>query len=258
MQDATGSLAWYQASRPSNCTMWRGGHMQCTTPGAMWVRLANYVLLFEGWRPLEKELAELAGKLPQMKAIGAGEPLLPGYLPERGRVRNSERYLLGMQSLSKFMPSIPTAVAGFEDSPEAQAGQIEVGGKTVDFAVFDYHTPQLAWKKLREFEKQPGWQAHRSGPLVAVIPGGVDAQAAQAVLGTIEWRAVLIENQPTKLPPMPNVGGMLVAIFELTGALLVICVGGGILFATVWFLIRRRRMVTEGTDSPMTILQLGD
>jgi hypothetical protein len=258
LHDPTSALAWYQASRPAACTPWRGPLTRCTTPGAVWLRAANYVLLFEGWRPLDAELRELFGQLPKLKPLGSGEPLLPGYLPERGRVLNSERYLLGIHSLQKFMPAIPAAVAGFEEAPEAQAGQLVVGGKTVDYAVFDYHTPQLAWRRLREFQKQPGWAVQRSGPLVAVIPGGLDTAAAQAVVGQLSWRASYMENFPTKMPPMPNVGGMLVAIFELTGTLLVLCLGGGILFAGVWVLLRRRRMAAVGSDTELTLIPWRD
>jgi len=57
---------------------------------------------------------------------------------------------------------------------------------------------------------------------------------------------------------MPNVGGMLVAIFELTGVLLLACLGGGILFASLWILLRRRHLRADGSEDTMTVLSLSD
>ncbi len=255
LKDATGALAWYQAVRPATCTPMRGMLTGCTTPGAQVLAHQNYVLWFEGWRPLEKELAELYTKLPRLRN-GGGLPLLPGYLPEKGRVRNSERYVMGLRSLEKFMPAVPAAIAGMEDGAEAQVGTFQTAGGEARFAVFSYITPQLAAVKLRELEKVPGLAVKRSGPLVGVVAGLADRRAAEGLLGPLEWKADFIWNQATTGPKMPDVGGMLVAIFELTGFLLVVCVGGGVVFAFGWVYLRRRRMRIDGTDATITVLQL--
>ena len=255
LRDATSALTWYQANRPPNCTPGRNSFTLCTTPGVQMQVLENYVLRFEGWRPVAKEMQELEAQLPRLRS-GGGLPLLPGYLPERGRVRGSERYVLGIHSLQTVLPSFPATLAGFEDGAEAQYGKIRAGASELDYIVFYFHTPQLARQKLSEFEKQPGWLLKRSGPLVGIIPGGAPVKGAEAILGPLEWKAEIVMNQPTTLPKMPNVAGMLVAIFELTGVLLVVCLGGGILFASFWVYLRRRRFRLAGTDDEMTVLQL--
>lgn len=255
LKDATGALAWYQAIRPANCTPMRDTLTVCTTPGAQVLAHQNYVLWFEGWRPLEKEMAELFTKLPRLRS-GGGLPLLPGYLPEKDRVRNSERYVLGLRSLEKFAPAVPASIAGIEDGAEAQVGTYKVAGGEAQFAIFSFITPQLAMVKSRELEKVAGLAVKRSGPLVGVVSGFTDRKDAEALLGPLEYKADFIWNQATTGPKMPNVGGMLVAIFELTGFLLVVCLGGGMLFAFGWVYLRRRRTKADGTDATITVIQL--
>ncbi|MBL0156663.1 MAG: hypothetical protein IPP47_06110 [Bryobacterales bacterium] len=255
LKDATGALAWYQAIRPEACVPMRGTLTMCTTPGAQVIAHQNYVLWFEGWRPLEKEMAELYGKLPRLRN-GGGLPLLTGYLPEKDRVRNSERYVLGLRSLEKFLPGVPASVAGIEEGAEAQVGTYRVGGGEARVAVFSFITPQLAMTKVKELEKVAGLAVKRSGPLVGVVSGVADQKAAEAILAPLEWKADFIWNQSTTVPKMPDVGGMLVAIFELTGFLLVVCVGGGMVFAFFWVYLRKRRTLLDGTDPAITVLQL--
>jgi hypothetical protein len=49
---------------------------------------------------------------------------------------------------------------------------------------------------------------------------------------------------------------MLLAIFELTGVLLLVCVGGGVLFAILWKYLRRRDAAIQGSESTMTFLRI--
>lgn len=254
-QDATGALAWYQASRPAKCTPVRDSLTSCVTPGGLMLARLNYVFLFEGWRPLPRELEELSRLAPAMRS-GGGLPPLPGYLPEKGLVRNSERYLLGVRSLEKFLPWVPASLAGFEEGAEIQTGKLELGSTVTDYAIFYFHTPQLARLKEAEFRKQPGWLVKRSYVLVAVFPPGAPEALAKPVLDALEWKAEVIRNEATAPPPMPDVFGLLIGIFKLTGVLLLICIGGGAGFAFIVALARRRRIRMYGNDDPYTVIRL--
>lgn len=255
LHDATGALAWYQASRPDKCTPVRDSLTSCVTPGgAMLVRF-NYAFLFEGWRPLPKEIEELFRLLPAVRS-GGGLPYLPGYLPDRSLVRNSERYLLGVHSLQRFLPWVPPAIVGFEDGAEVQSGKLELGSSPTDYAIFYYHTPQLARIKESEFRKQPGWLVKRSFVLVAVFPPGAPEAPAKAILDALQWKAEVIRNEATAPPPPPNVFGLLVGIARLTGVLLLVCIGGGSIFAVLAALARRRRIRIYGNDDRYTVIRL--
>jgi len=254
-QDSTGALAWYQASRPPKCAPVHGSLTSCVTPGGLMIVRLNYVFLFEGWRPLPKELEELARSVPAMRA-GGGLPYLPGYLPEKGLVRNSERYLLGVHSLEKFLPWVPASIAGFEDGAEIQTGKLDLGSTTADYAIFYFHTPQLARLREAEFRKQPGWLVKRSYVLVAVFPAGVPENLAKPVLDALEWKAEVVRNEATAAPPPPDVAGLLIGIFKLTGVLLLVCIGGGSIFAFFVALARRRRVRLYGNDDHYTVIRI--
>lgn len=253
--DSTGALAWYQANRPPKCAPVPGALTACTPPSGLMLAHQNYVFLFEGWRPLGREMAALYQALPGLRS-GGGLPVLPGYFPEKERVRNSERYLLGVHSLQKFLPAVPASLAGFEVGAEVQAGKLDLGGKTVDYAVFYFHTPQLARLKAREFARQPGWLVKRSMVLVGVFPGAAEENAARRILDALEWKADVVRNEAARPVPPPNVAGLLIAIFELTGVVILVCLGGGAVFAVIVAALRRRRIRIQGNDDPMTVLRL--
>jgi len=243
LNDATSALAFYQAYRPAKAVPVSGVLAVSLLPSGQILAHDNYVLMFEGWRPMDAEMAVLYKALPLIRS-GGGVPPLPGYLPEKNRVRNSERYLLGVSSLQKFLPEIPAALAGFEDAAEAQTGRFQTPAGEVPLALFYFHTPQLARVRVKDFEQQAGWTVKRSGPMVAVIPAKIDPKAAETILGGLEWKAEFIWNEAFA-PDITaqDVGKMMIAIFELAGLLLVICAGGGIVVA--FFVVWRRRKGDE-------------
>ena len=257
LSDATGALAWYQATRPDNAIPLRGTIIGATTPGSMMVMYENYLLVFEGWRPTSNEFRELWTKLPGLRS-GGGLPILAGYLPDKDRIRNSERYVLGPGSLSRFQPRFPPILAGFEQGAEAQMGRFKLPDGEQSLIIFSYPTPQIARERVKEFEKQNNWVAKRSGSYVAVVPDVVNRAAAEALLAGINYSQNFVWNQATQPPPMPNVGGMLIAIFELTGLLLLVCIGGGILMASFWVYLRRRSARLTGHEGTMITLHLED
>jgi len=254
LKDSTGALGWYQAMRPENGVPVRGNPLACVTPGAYWLAQKNYVIEIEGWRPTERELDSLLALLPKVRS-GGGLPVFASYLPEKDRIRNSERFITGLTSLERFEKRIPGIQVGFEDSAEIALARYRTAGTETNLALINYPTNQLARIKADAFNKNPEWTVKRSGPFVAVAlaPPG---PAPQALLDQVNYSATAMWDQATKPPPMPNVGGMLVAIFELTGVLLLICLGGGLLFATLWLYMRRRQAMLTGSESPFTSLHI--
>ncbi|MCL4793473.1 MAG: hypothetical protein KJZ84_02865 [Bryobacteraceae bacterium] len=257
LADSTSGLAWFQFLRPENCTPARDSITLCATPGAQYMAHMNHVFVFEGWRPLPAELAALYEALPSLRS-GGGLPKLPAFVPENGRIRNSERYVLGVDSLRRFEPRIDPVLAGFEDSAEALVARFNTSAGPVGMTVFYYPTPQVARARLPGFEQQQDFHVKRSGSLIAVIPSSPDPAVTQPLLEAVTYDLNFVWNEATKDPPMPNVGGMLIAIFELTGFLLVSCIVGGLCFSGLWFLLRRRHRRVHGSEATITILDLGD
>lgn len=255
LRDSTSALAWYYLTRPANCTPVRNARTACTTPGMAAMSLKNYVLLFEGWRPLDRELAELEKALPEVRS-GGGLPNLPGYLPEKNLVRNSERYITGIESLSRFEPRISPMLVGFEEGAEAVSAVYRSPAGELPLVLLDYPTPQIARQRASGFESQQGWAVKRSGTLIAVIPQQVEAKVAGPVLDQIQWNVNFTWNEATKPPPVPDVGGLLIGIIKLIALLLVICIGGGVLVAGLYNLARARDRASGQGEATITLLKL--
>jgi hypothetical protein len=145
-----------------------------------------------------------------------------------------------------------------EDGVEAQVGKFTTRGGEVTAAIFSYPTPQMARAKADEFEKSGGYYLKRTGPLLAVIPGGAGTSSGSEVFGDLEWKAQFMWDQATKPPPMPNVASMLVSIFQLTGIMLLVCLGGGGIFALIRVQLRKRRIRLDGSDNPLSFIEIRD
>jgi len=237
LKDHTGAVALWQAFQSED---------------GIWRQTGNYVLHFTGIRPGKALLADLETRLPGL--AGGPPPPLTKYLPRKGLIAKSERYALGPGSLQRFEPRIAGNLVRFDLGAEAQLARYRVGQSNVDLAIFSYPTPQMARQLLPVFEKLEGAIVKRSGPLVAVAFG--PQEAASQVLGPIEYRAKLVMNEPTR-DYDGNPGDLLIAIFEMTGYILLFCIGAGLLVAGVRRLSDRIFGSSDARD-PMTLLHLED
>jgi hypothetical protein len=149
-------------------------------------------------------------------------------------------------------------VAGFHLGTEAQFGIFRAakGNATkgnMSLAVFNYPTPQIAMEKLGDFQKLPGAVVKRTGPLIAVLLYPPDADAAERLLAKVRYDVQVTLNE--RVPgATDNPGNMLMAIFTLTGVLIVFCVIAGLFvggFRTILF-HRRKGAAAE----PMILLHL--
>ena len=134
---------------------------------------------------------------------------------------------------------------------EAQVGRYETPAGPMQLAVFSYPNMQIARQRLGAFQNLPGAVAKRSGPLVAVILSPANADAAEALLASVRYKATLTSNErvPTR---RDNVGDMMVNIFILVGVILALIIPAGLLVGT----FRRFGWGTSG--DPMTMLHLED
>jgi len=200
------------------------------------------------------ELAPLLHALPQLDQSSL--PVLPGYLPARGLAANSERYVLGPASLARFEPRIPPSVAAFHFSAEAQLGTFDSPAGQMRLAIFSYPTQHIARERVEAFEALPGALVKRSGPLIAVILGPPNADAAERLLAQVRYRASLSWSEfiPNK---RDNIGDLITNIFVLTGILLVFALVSGLAFGGLRVLIRRLWYKGEEQD-PMIRLHLED
>ena len=251
LQDTTASLAAFDWQRPADAKPSNLANLAVTTARGATLVHGNYLLVFEGHKPTAEELVPFVDSLREVDTTPL--PTLPGFLPSRNLVPNSERYILGPASLARFDPGITPSVAAFHLGTEAQLGVFHSPKGNLTLALFNYPTHQIAMQKIAEFEKLPGAVVKRSGPLIAVILPPTDADAAETLLAQVRYEAQITLDE--RIPKRgENAGEMLLNIFILTGILIVFCIIAGLFvggFRTV--LLGRRK----GADAdPMILLHL--
>jgi hypothetical protein len=201
-------------------------------------RVGNYAVQCEGQCP--KNLAALAdASLPNVSHTSI--PTLNTYLPTRGLLPHSDRYILGPWSLRASAPQIPASAVGFDFGTEGEVARYRTPAGPVTLAIFSFPLPSLARQQLPEFQRITGATAKRTGPLVAVAIGSSAASAK--LLDTVNYQGVVAENEkppekPLELKP-ESAGKMILAILSLAGLLLAFCLLSGLAVGGTLHLARK-------------------
>ena len=190
-------------------------------------RVGNYVVTCQGKCP--RNLAELAdASLPQVSH--ASVPTLATYLPSKGLLPRSERYILGPVGLKANAPGIPDAAVNFDFGTEGQIGRYRTPAGPVMLAIFSFPLPSMARQQLPEFQKITGATVKRTGPLVAVAIGPFTASAK--LLDTVNYQGVVAENEKPPVKPLElkpeTAGQMILAIISLAAVVLGFCLLSGL------------------------------
>jgi len=250
VQDSTAALAAFEWQRPKDSKPSSLGKLAAETSKGLVIAHGNYLLVFDGTKPLISDLERLYQALPKLDE--APLPALAGYLPSQDLVPNSERYVTGPVGLQTFYPGVEPGMAAFHLGSEAQIGTFQSGGAETKLAIFSYPTPSLARERLAEMEKLPSAMAKRSGPLVAVILSAPNADAAERILSQVKYQATISWSQyvPSR---RDNIGDLVINAFILIGVLLAFSVVAGLAFGGLRALSRRGR--PEDPDA-LTVLHL--
>ena len=209
----------------------------------------NYVFQFTGDYPDPAALTTFYAQLAKLE--NSPLPALSTFLPKDGLVANSERYILGPVSLQRVEPSIPPSVAGFRMGAEAQFGKYDTPKGPLDLIIFNYPTPSMAREQAVEFQKISGAVVKRTGPLVVATLNPPDADAAERILGKINYQADVTVNETTPQSEVKGFARMILNIFVLAGLVLALCVVGGLGFAG--YRIMSRKM-WQKEDTPAMIV----
>ncbi|MGB9605771.1 MAG: DUF6599 family protein, partial [Bryobacteraceae bacterium] len=198
LKDPTGALAAFQWLRPAKSQPSKLGSLAAETADGAVLAYGNYVFDFRGYKPQVPELEALFERLPRLDQ--SATPTLPGYLPAGNLIANSERYVVGPESLAKFAPGIPPSMAAFHLGAEAQIGRYRCPKGEMRLAIFSYPTPQLARERAEAFRGLAGAMVKRAGPLVAVVLSPPDPDAAERLLAAVRYEASVSLSQyvPTR------------------------------------------------------------
>lgn len=229
LHDSTGALALFQFRRPAGAVPADFAPLAVRTSDGVIFVFGNYVFQFTGGYPDPASLTTFYGQLAKLE--NSPLPALSTFLPKDGLVANSERYILGPVSLQRFEPAIPPSVAGFHMGAEAQFGKYQTPKGLMNLIVFNYPTPSMARAQAAEFQKISGAVVKRTGPLVAATVNPPDPDAAERILGKINYQADVTLNEKTPQSEIKGFAKMILNVFVLAGIVLALCVVGGIGFA---------------------------
>ena len=253
LKDPTCAFAAFQWQRPSDSHPSKIAPLAAETPNQLLVLHGNYLLRFDGAKPDAAGLKSILDRLPKLDQ--GSPPLLGTYVPESDRIPNSERYVLGPESLARFAPGIPPSVAAFHLGAEAEIARFRSKDGELDLVIFSYPTPQIARQRVTEFEKLGSVMARRAGPLVAVVPSPGSPDQAEKLLARVNYQATITWDQyvPTR---RDNIGVLVINCFTLAGVLLAFCAVAGLAFGGVRA-ISQRWLGLANTPDPIITLGLG-
>ncbi len=250
--DSTGAFAAWIGSRPPDAKKFETDGIGEETATEQYIAVGNLLLIFHDYKPTKEELAHIFLTAPHYSHSPL--PTLPGYLPA-GAIANSERYILGPESLARYAGAIPPSTAAFHFSSEAETADYEApdgtkgaakGAKTT-IVVFNFPGIEMAQKQYPAFEAIPGAVAKRSGPLVAVALHPVSPDEAERLLARVRYEAEVTMAEP---PPSlkNNPGNLLLNIAILCGVLIVLCLAGGLVFGGIRYVVGRSGAAGGGEE----------
>lgn len=250
--DSTGAFAAWNAIRPAAAQKIDVDGIGVETATDQYIEVGNYLLIFHGFKPSREELGHVFLTAPRYSH--APLPTLPRYLPA-GAVANSERYILGPESLARFAPAIPVTTAAFHFSSEAELAEYASakGSAKTTVVVFNFPGMEMAQKQYPQFEAIPGVMAKRSGPLVAVVLNAASPDEAERLLSQVKYQAEVTISEP--VPTLKdNPANLFLNIIILCGVLIAFCVVSGLVFGGLRHVWRRGGAASD--DDEMISLHL--
>jgi hypothetical protein len=201
-------------------------------------------------RPSDADLKQL-GELLDKKADHTPYPFIGEHLPETGRVRGSERYVIGPLSLAHFIPLGTDDWMGFDHSGETILAHYLVAGKDETLLITSYPTQQVAAAEfagiLRRFVFDPPGGVKpgqtvlfgkRVSSFVAVVVGAPSKQGANNILDQVGYESNVTWDEPKQSYTEPGISSMIVEAFLGTGAIMIFAVAAGIGFGGIRVLVK--------------------
>jgi hypothetical protein len=201
------------------------------------------------------QLRELAGALPRPNGNLANLPTFIEFMPRRGYVANTQKYVMGPVALAALAPPVSPDLVDFNSSSEVTLGRYETPSGEATLMLISYPTPQLAAEHLRRIDAahqlaqpQAGVSSvesagsffdKRTGPIVVIASGGVSDSDAKSLLGTVNYEANVTWSQPTEDPQVRDLYRLILNIVVLSGILAGLAVVAGVAFGGIRILMKR-------------------
>ncbi len=254
LRDPSSAYGAYTFLRDDNLSPADLGSYASASPGRALIVVGEMLLDVstpaKQMRPSDADLKQLANLLDK-KADHTPYPFIGEHLPEKGRVKDSERYVIGPLSLAHFVPLGTDDWMGFDNSAETILAHYKVAGKDETLLVSSYPTQQVAAVKfagmLRRFVfdppggVQPGQTVlfgKRVSSYIAIVVGAPSRESANKVLDQVGYESNVTWDEPKQTLTEPGINSMIVEAFLGTGAIMMFAVAAGIGFGGIRVLVK--------------------
>jgi hypothetical protein len=201
------------------------------------------------------ELRELAGLLPRPPGNAGNLPSVLSFMPHRGYVANTEKYVMGPVALGALSAPVSEDLVDFGVKPDVTIGKYSTPSGQATLMLIYYPTPQLAIEHLRRIDAahqlaqpQAGVSTvensgqffdKRSGFIVAVASGTVSKSDAESLLGLVNYEANVTWSQRTDDRDVHDLYSLMLNVVILCGILAALAIVAGVAFGGIRILMKR-------------------
>jgi len=201
------------------------------------------------------QLRELAGALPRPGGSAGNLPTFLEFMPRRGYVANTQKYVMGPEALAALAPPVSADLVDFGSSAEASLGRYNTAGGEVTLMLISYPTPQLAADHLRRIsaanqlpEPQAGastivcagpFCGKRTGPIIAIATGPASGSDAKSLLDMVNYEATVTWNQATDQHEVHDLYMLVLNVVILCAILGGLAIVAGVAFGGFRILMKR-------------------
>src|SRR5579863_10450947 len=201
------------------------------------------------------ELRELAGLLPRPPGNAGNLPSVLSFMPHRGYVANTEKYVMGPVALGALSAPVSGDLVDFSVKPEVTLGKYSTPSGQATLMLIYYPTPQLATEHIRRIDAahqlaqpQAGVSGvenagqffdKRTGFIVAVASGPLSESDAKYLLGLVNYEANVTWNERTDNRDVRDLYSLILNVVILCGILGALAIVAGVAFGGFRILMKR-------------------
>ena len=201
------------------------------------------------------QLKELAGDLPHPTGGAANLPTFIQYLPQRGYIPLTQKYVMGPLALNELAVPVSPDLVDFGASSEVSTARYNTPSGEATLILISYPTPQLAAEHLKRIDAAhqipapqagvssigiaPSFFDKRTGPIVAVAAGPISDGDAKSLLGMVNYEATVTWNTPTTNREVHDLYMLVLNVVVLCAILAGLAIIAGFAFGGFRILMKR-------------------
>jgi len=199
-----------------------------------------------------EQMRTLARALPRPSGNSANLPTFIEFMPRRGYIANTQKYVMGPAALAALAPPVSADLVDFNASSEVTLARYNTSSGEATLMLISYPTPQLAADHLNRInaahqpqagaaslENAGSFFCKRTGPIVVIATGGISDSDAKSLRDMVNYEASVTWNQATDSAQVRDLYMLILNIVVLCGILAGLAVVAGVAFGGVRILMKR-------------------